>query len=189
MTAIPEPASAFEEPPSKPAIEGRDPKTGQFLKGVKGVGGRKRGSRVKLAEDVVADVLESWRKEGPTVLARLACFEPGKYADFIAKVLPREVKVEYTVTDGISDDQLERMIDFAQQMAARGAVIEGHVRNVTPTAPEAQSSTAEEAPLPAVEPLKLPHPVGRTCPEPDHVIERRNIAKIREAEIDPEDLF
>src|SRR4051794_26184725 len=98
------PANAFEAEDSKPVIEGRDPKTGQFLKGVKGVGGRKRGSRVKLAEDVVANVLESWRKNGPVVLERLACFEPSKYADFIAKVLPREVKVEYTITDGISDE-------------------------------------------------------------------------------------
>lgn len=181
------PAKAFEAEDSKGVIEGRDPKTGQFLKGVRGVGGRKRGSRVKLAEDVVADVLESWQKNGPVVLERLAYFEPAKYADFVAKVLPREVKVEYSMTDGISDERLERMLEFAEQMAARGAVIEGELRNVTSPPPALEEPPRGEAP--AAEALKLPYPVGKPFPDPDHLVKRRNIAKLREAEIDPEDLL
>jgi hypothetical protein len=73
---------------------------------------------VKLAEDVVSDVLESWRRDGPAALARVACFDPGKYIDFIAKVLPKEVKLEVTTpTDRLSDDQLEAMIEFSERMA------------------------------------------------------------------------
>lgn len=139
MTGIPDPASSFEGAGSiknATVIEGRDPKTGQFLKGAKGVGGRKRGSRVKLVEDVVSDVLESWQRDGPVALARVAALDPSKYLDFIAKVLPREVKVEHaTPIDGLTDDQLERLLAFAEAKMAEAKTIEGEMRNITPSLP------------------------------------------------------
>lgn len=221
MSGIPEPASAFEKADdvknsngatvagSNGATADRD-EQGRFLTGRKGGPGRRKGSRVKLVEDVVTDVLDSWRQHGPIVLERLACLDPGKYADFIAKVLPREVKIEHTTfTDGMSDEQLERMLEIAERFAA-GAVIEGSMRNVTPPpfsiAPPTEAAQRAEAlrrdmidqhdALRAVEPVipaptsPLPHPVGRAVPVSARDEERRNIAKLHDDnEVDPATLF
>ena len=70
MSAIPDPAKSFREPASENATRDRN-EAGQFLNGHKKSRGRPKGSRTKLAEDVVTDVLESWRRDGPVVLARL----------------------------------------------------------------------------------------------------------------------
>ena len=204
MSGIQSPDEAFD---SNGATADRD-EQGRFLSGRKGGPGRRKGSRVKLVEDVVTDVLDSWRQHGPIVLERLACLDPGKYADFIAKVLPREVKIEHTTfTDGMSDEQLERMLEIAERFAA-GRVIEGSMRNVTPTlpppladAPPTEAAQRAEAlrrdlhdqhdALRAVEPVMpataspLPHPVGRPFPRPAREEERRNIAKLNDDDVDP----
>lgn len=125
------PAKAFD---SENAIRERN-EAGQFLNGHKRGRGRPKGSRTKLAEDVVSDVLESWRQHGPIVLERLACLDPGKYADFIAKVLPREVKVEHRMIDSISDEELQTMLDIAERMAAGGVIIEGTAVEAAPSLP------------------------------------------------------
>lgn len=151
MSGIQSPDEAFRSKGATDVAADRDGQ-GRFLSGRKGGPGRRKGSRVKLAEDVVTDVLDSWRQHGPVVLERLACLDPGKYLDFIAKVLPREVKLEIsTPTDGMSDERLHEMMEVAQRMIAlkSGQVIEGNMRNVTPPpladAPPTSAQIAAEA--------------------------------------------
>lgn len=131
MSIVQRPDEAFT---SNDATAERD-KQGRFLKGIGGRSpGRPKGSRVKLAENVVSDVLDSWLRDGPAALARVAHTDPGKYLDFIAKVLPREVKLEVTTpTDDLTIDKLESLIAFAEQQLA------GRMINVTPVAESAPS--------------------------------------------------
>jgi len=213
MSAIPDPAKSFREPASENATRDRN-EAGQFLNGHKKSRGRPKGSRTKLAEDVVTDVLESWRRDGPVVLARLAALDPGKYADFIAKVLPREVKVEHRMIDSISDEELQMMLEIAERMAAGAIIIEGNAVDVTPKAlaapapfegaPTTKAAQEREAlradlgaqgdRLNAVGAVKqafpsIPHPVGKPFPRSDHEAERINRAKLDDGGVDPASLF
>ncbi|MCH4151441.1 MAG: hypothetical protein LKF30_05775 [Sphingobium sp.] len=214
MSAIPDPAKSFREPASENATRDRN-EAGQFLNGHKKSRGRPKGSRTKLAEDVVTDVLDSWRRDGPVVLARLAALDPGKYADFIAKVLPREVKVEHRMIDSISDEELQFMLDMAERMAAGAIIIEGNAVDVTPkalaapapfdSAPTTKAAQEREAlradlgaqgdRLNAVGAVKqalpsIPHPVGRVVEPNNRDVTRRNLAKLDEdSGIDPASLF
>lgn len=209
MSGIQSPDEAFN---SNGATADRDDQ-GRFLSGRKGGPGRRKGSRVKLVEDVVSDVLDSWRQHGPIVLERLACLDPGKYADFIAKVLPREVKVEHTSNlDDVSDDLLAIMLEQAEARLAATKTIDGTVlKNVTPAlpppladAPPTSAQIAAEAQrrdlhdqhdaLRAAEPITpaatpLPRPVGRAVPVSARETERRNVAKLHDDDIDPASLF
>lgn len=135
---------------------------------------------MKLAEDVVSDVLESWRRDGSVALARTASNDPGKYLDFIAKVLPKEVKLEIShPTDGMSDDELAEALEHYRAIAAlKAGAIEGEMRNVTPAlaAPIEASALKKEREKAAVR-ADLEEQAAR--------IE----AAERDKHINPEDLF
>lgn len=204
------PATAFD---SGNATADRDA-SGKFITANRSSRGRPKGSRVKLAENVVSDVLDSWREHGPVALARVACLDPGKYLDFIAKVLPREVKLEIsTPTDGMTDEQLQEMLAFANAKIAEAKARGDHAKPVTvieaqvqpfggpppPTSAEQRASAqrrdmldqhdAPAAAAPALPSQALPHPVGRAVPVSAREEERRNIAKLTADDIDPASLF
>lgn len=128
------------------------------------------------------------------------------YVSVIAKLMPQKLEIT-TPLDGMSDDQLAYMLEIAESLAG-GQVIEGQMRNVTPTLPPIAPAPATKAAqraeeqrrglhdqhdaLDAVAPVipasTLPYPVGRVSPVADREIERRNVAKLND-EINPEDLF
>lgn len=151
MSAIPDPASSFEaadskdatgeEATSRNAIEGRDPKTGQFLKGAKGVGGRKKGSRAKLGEAFFAELYSDFLEHGPQVIAQVRFRRPEIYMQVISKLMPQKLEIS-TPTDGLSDERLSELLEFAERMAGLQAeqakVIEGSAVDVTPALPAPQ---------------------------------------------------
>lgn len=116
MSAIPDPASSFEIAGIS-AIEGRDPKTGQFLKGVKGVGGRKKGSRAKLSEDFFAALHADFVEHGEQVIAQVRFRHPGIYLQVVAKLMPQKIEITNPL-DEISDELLSIMLEQAEQIAA-----------------------------------------------------------------------
>ena len=200
MSAIPSAEEAFERGSNSANHDER----GRFVIGHKRSRGRPKGSRVKLAEDVVADVLESWRRDGPVALARTAFSDPGKYLDFIAKVLPKEVKLEIsTPTDGMSDDELAEVLEHYRAIAAlKAGAIEGEMRDVTPAlaapsfetppVPEAeQRAEAERQDLldqsDAIN-AATPYPVFRKPPAWSTRDDERNIV-MKLVDINTEDLF
>jgi hypothetical protein len=54
--------------------------------------GRPVGSRVKLEEIFVADMVEAWRIHGKSALERTAEKEPAKFAQIAASVLPKQTQ-------------------------------------------------------------------------------------------------
>lgn len=208
MSGIQSPDEAFR---SNGATD-RDPETGQFLKGYSGgsKAGRKKGARARWSEEFMADIEAAWKEQGPSVIARAMFHDPAGTLKALIGILPKHAKLEIsTPTDGMTDEQLERMLAFASaKIAEAGGVIEGTMKNVTPALPpplaDAPPTAAERradvqrrdmldqhdalaAAAPVLPSQALPHPVGRAVPVSAREQERRNIGKLHDDDTDPVD--
>jgi hypothetical protein len=76
----------------------RDTRTGQFLRGHIGMGGRPRGSRNLLSEAYLADLRDVWATHGRAALVACAEEDPGRFCAIFASLLPRELDVDISVT-------------------------------------------------------------------------------------------
>jgi hypothetical protein len=75
------------------AVETHRDEHGRFITGHKRAGpGRPVGSRVKLEEVFVADMVEAWKLYGKEALERTAQKEPSKFAQIAASVLPKQTQ-------------------------------------------------------------------------------------------------
>ena len=72
----------------------RDIKSGRFLPGNSGFGGRPKGSRNKLGEQFISDLRDAWEEHGADVIARVARDEPAQFLRVIASLMPRDIRVE-----------------------------------------------------------------------------------------------
>ena len=202
------PEKAFEADNGNDAT-GRDPESGKFLVGHKRSRGRPKGSRARLSEKFFAALHDDFEENGVAAIARMRFHDPSTYVSVIAKLMPQKLEIT-TPTDGMTDDRLAELLDYAERMAAAhaGMVIEGQMRNVTPALPPIAPAPATEAAqraeqqrqglneqhdaldavAPVIPPPTLPHPVGRAVPPAHRTVERRNVAKLDD-EINPEDLF
>jgi hypothetical protein len=155
----------------------------------------------------------------------------------VARLMPQKIEIS-TPTDGMSDERLAEMLEYAERMAGlraeaarviQGQVIEGDaaaalpspahkladengdLRNAveaggggpqrrmggggenTPSTIEAERAKSAGSPQQhnTLEQAKLPYPVGRPFPEPDHSVSARNRARLAEPSepIDPQSLF
>lgn len=208
------PATAFDsnDATDSSGATDRDPVTGQFLTGRKGVGGRKKGARARWSEDFMADIEAAWKEQGKSVIDRAMFHDPAGTLKALIAILPKHAKLEIsTPTDGMTDEQLERLIAFAEAKVAEGMTIEGTaMRNVTPTLPPPLADAPPTSAQIAAETLRrdlhdqhdalraatlvlpsqmLPHPVGRAVPVSARDEERRNIAKLHDDDVDPASLF
>jgi hypothetical protein len=55
--------------------------------------GRPRGSRNRLADAFVTDLMECWEKNGKTALERCAVTEPATFVKVIASLMPRDINL------------------------------------------------------------------------------------------------
>ena len=123
MKTRPPPSEAFAAPSKRDA-------DGRFLSGVGNGGsrgGRPRGARTKFTEQFFEDIREAWARDGASVISRAFFQDPVASLKAVAGLMPREAKLEVTrPTDGLSDDQLDRMIAFAEAKFAelQGTLIE-----------------------------------------------------------------
>lgn len=78
--------------------------------------GRVKGSRARLATRFFEDVYSAWEEQGPSVIARAFFHDPVASMNMVARLMPQ--KIEHSVpTDGLSDERLGEMLDFAERMA------------------------------------------------------------------------
>ena len=92
-------------------VDGRDRENGRFKTGNNG-GGRPRGSRNKLGEQFLNDLVSSWDRHGVAALETCAKSEPVQFCKLVAGVLPREILVS-ALTTNVN-------IDLGQIESARG---------------------------------------------------------------------
>ena len=205
---------------------------------------RKTGSRAKLAKRFFEDVYAAWEEQGESVIARAFFHDPVASMQMVARLMPQKIEIS-TPTDGMSDERLAEMLEYAERMAGlraeaakvlQGQVIEGDAAALPspphavpampahkladenadlPDAPERgaggrcgemgvggentpstiAAERAKSADTPqqynTLEQARLPYPVGRPFPEPDHGVSARNRARLAEPSepIDPQSLF
>lgn len=95
---------------------------GRFLTGNIG-GGRPKGSRNKLGEAFLADMLADWEENGISVIETVCLEKPDQYLKVVASVLPKELNVRVSDLDELSDDELDRQLaSLATQLARAGFV-------------------------------------------------------------------
>lgn len=81
---------------------GKDEKTGRFLPGNSGFGGRPKGSRSLLGNQFVSDLHDEWQRSGPSALRRMAEHDPSQFVRVTASVLPREIDVAVAIDAELS---------------------------------------------------------------------------------------
>ena len=71
---------------------GHDRKTGRFQTGNSG-GGRPTGSRNRLGERFLDDLVQTWDTHGVAALQTCATAEPAQFCKIVAGILPREILI------------------------------------------------------------------------------------------------
>lgn len=72
--------------------------------------GRPKGSRNKLGEDFLTDLLEVWGARGKECIEATATNHPEKLVSIVAGILPKELNVKTNPLEQMSDEDLERAI-------------------------------------------------------------------------------
>ena len=79
---------------------------GQFQLGHTSTGGRPKGSRHKLGEAFIADMYEAWQREGSDVIAKVIETNPASFLRSMVAILPKEIDLNISKYDSMTDDQL-----------------------------------------------------------------------------------
>lgn len=87
--------------------------------------GRPKGSRNKLGEDFVAALQKDFEEHGPQVIETVRTEKPDAYLKVIASILPKELNVNTSRVEEMSDDDLAAGIAALQSILAAQAAREG----------------------------------------------------------------
>jgi hypothetical protein len=96
----------------------RCPETGKFIKGWKG-GGRKKGSKDKLNQQVIGTMERLWAQRGEEIMEHLADTKPEVLAGLIARLIPQslaEEAIQGKDSDDITDRNQEVRITLINQV-------------------------------------------------------------------------
>lgn len=106
--------------------------------------GRPKGSRNKLGEAFLADMLADWSEHGADTIARVRDEDPTQYVKVVASVLPKELNVKVNDFDDLTDDQLARQLAaIASQLAGAGFTLGEGAGSQAETQPAAGVSTLQ----------------------------------------------
>lgn len=72
--------------------------------------GRPKGSRNKLGEAFLADLLANWEKHGAETIEAVRVDKPDAYLKVVASILPKELNIKVNELDELSDEQIERQL-------------------------------------------------------------------------------
>jgi hypothetical protein len=103
----------------KPKPE-QDEKTGRFVAGNCGNGGRPKGTRNQLGEAFIADLYADWMKQGMATIEKVRAARPADYLKVIASILPKDVNMNVSPVEHMTDEELDASIE--KQILALGYV-------------------------------------------------------------------
>lgn len=83
--------------------------------------GRPKGSRSKLGEAFLTDLLEDWQANGKAAIQKTREEKPADYVKVVASILPKQVEIKEDLFDGLTDEQLAAIIALADREGAGGA--------------------------------------------------------------------
>lgn len=87
--------------------------------------GRPKGSRNKLGEDFLAALQEDFSANGVAAITKVRQARPHEYLKIIAGILPKELNVNTSRVEEMSDDDLANGIAALQSIVAAQAIREG----------------------------------------------------------------
>jgi hypothetical protein len=87
--------------------------------------GRAKGSRNKLGEDFLTDLLEVWGEKGKACIETTAANHPEKLVSIVAGILPKELNVNTNAAEELSDDDLAAGIASLRAIIAAQQAREG----------------------------------------------------------------
>ena len=94
----------------------KDERTGRFLTGNIG-GGRSKGSRNKLGEAFLEDMLHAWESRGPEAIQAVINTKPEAFLKVVAMLMPKEMNVNVNNLEQMTDEQLlNRMRKLDEQI-------------------------------------------------------------------------
>ena len=83
--------------------------------------GRPKGSRNKLGEEFLKDMLADWVEHGAEAIVKVRGEKPELYLKVVASVLPKELNVKVSELDDLSTDEIARQLaSLASQLARAG---------------------------------------------------------------------
>ena len=72
--------------------------------------GRPKGARNKLGEQFLQDLYADWQEGGAEAIIAVRLSKPDAYLKVIASILPKELNVNVSEFEGMTDEQLNRRI-------------------------------------------------------------------------------
>jgi hypothetical protein len=93
----------------------RDEKTGRFLPGNCGNGGKKKGVRNRLSEAFIADLYEDWLAHGIQVIEEVRVTRPSEYLRMCALIVRGSSEFDAR-TAGLGED-IEQLIEERRKQA------------------------------------------------------------------------
>lgn len=103
---------------AKPVVKPEKDEKGRFVAGNSGNGGRPKGSRNKLGEAFIADLHEDWSENGKAALVACRTENPAAYVKVVASLLPKDVNINVTAINELSDDDLAAALAAAREAIA-----------------------------------------------------------------------
>lgn len=84
--------------------------------------GRPKGSRTKLGEQFLSDLMTDWDEHGQTAIKSMREKSPADYVKVVAATLPKELNVKVSELDELSDEQLARQFAAITAQLARAGI-------------------------------------------------------------------
>jgi hypothetical protein len=114
-----------QETPQEMAIKqdgGRDPVTGQFVAGWKG-GGRPKGSKDKLNQQVISTMERLWAQRGDEIMDHLASEKPEVLAGLVARLIPQSLAAEAIEGEATGKGQADQQVTVRVITQTQDAVL------------------------------------------------------------------
>ncbi|MCA3186957.1 MAG: hypothetical protein INH13_25730 [Cupriavidus sp.] len=99
------------------------PKEGQIVRSGRAAPFSRAGAAKKRQELIgkfVVDVMALWEEQGESILRRAAFHDPIKFAQIVATLVPRQIEHSVNPMEELDDENLDRLINLARAVAARG---------------------------------------------------------------------
>lgn len=80
--------------------------------------GRPKGARNKLGEAFIQDMLSAWQASGKDAIERVIAERPHEFIKAVAGILPKEVNVNTTAVQELSDDELSAALAALRSVSA-----------------------------------------------------------------------
>lgn len=87
--------------------------------------GRPKGARNRLCEAFIADLEADWKEHGLQVIEAVRSDRPQDYLKVIAAILPKQLDVNVSQLDDLSDEQLRERLERLQSVVL-GPAASGH---------------------------------------------------------------